>query len=129
MCFTISDVIGFRKEKIAKKDIKCYKVLYYSSCNSTAIAPFRETRYFNNDIEKEVTKEALLDIFNGHIYEGLHSYSNKSAIKKAKLDKKRRGYYTCNAIIPKGTKYYYNPFKHQYVSEKLTVYNVNYKIK
>jgi hypothetical protein len=91
------------------------------------ISPFRREIYFNIKEKKQFVIKQVNDfsIFSmradgipNEIYEGLHSYSNLKEVKKyMKLTDTIH-----NSIIPKGTKYYYNPSHREYVSLKLRVY-------
>ena len=114
MCFVIHS--DYKEPLIADKDITCYKVLEEEK--EKLNSPFLGEVYFiKNEEETEVTKEVpkFLLCDQEKITEGLHSTLESALI----LDFSREVY---KAIIPKGTKYYYNPDDNEYVSLKLTVY-------
>jgi hypothetical protein len=124
MCFKKQKFFN-RKAKIAKKDIKCFKVLELNIRTGEIISPCYPTLYFeNNDIHdiKEIECKFVNDhASRGHINQGIHSFSTyHEACLFSELAIYTDEY---NAIIPKGTLYYYNSKKHEYVSEKLIVYN------
>lgn len=122
MCFYKVDDGKYTDVQVAAEDIKCYKLLLYSD-KEQVISPYRYMLYFKkNSKVLSVTKRAKFSEYHEHnieISEGLHSYSNKKWILKNTI------YTDCiyDAIIPKGTRYYYNKNRHEYVAEKLIVYN------
>ena len=129
MCFYIDTCSPkYKNSIIADKDIVCYKLLdleeeHYES-------PYQSEFYFiENTKKKSVTKSTefscgyILDEIN----KGLHTYSNK------KYAFSKLGNYSLpmvfKAIIPKGSEYYYNSERHEYVSTKLTVYTNPIKLR
>jgi len=111
MCFIIDK--KHPKEKVAKKNITCYKSVYIKLCIIRAY-------YFHNFIYKlnkvyqttglKVQKNNFGETF---INEGFHSYSNnKGDIDICSINKVK-------CIIPKGSKYYYNSEHRQYVSNRI----------
>ena len=108
MCFTI----GRRSPKIAKKDIKVYKLLY-----SDLTSPWYDFQYELNK-EYEVYFKVELDhyTYESIISEGLHSFSRQFFIAYKKEPRK-----LFKAIIPKGSTYYKNLLTGEMVSTKLKV--------
>ncbi len=108
MCFIITT-----PEKIAKKDIVCWKPLIKLS--PKAKNDYRSIYYRSLYKLKRIYAVKKFGIDGDCIDEGLHSYSN---LYKAKdrlyigVDKKT----TVKCVIPKGTKYYYNRDYKEYVS-------------
>ena len=108
MCFIIHP--NHPDVKIATEDLICLKQLekrghYYTS-------PIQNMKYFTE--YRKTPKEISINKFskrNVEINEGLHSHN------------KYNNYYALffKAIIPKGTKFYYNPMTNEYVSLKLIV--------
>lgn len=118
--------------KIAQEDIICYKNLtlnYYKDL----VSPLSENLYFKkNSMKSSVTKTTgklyVDDLYVENYYvirNGLYSYSTiEQAIEISKLSRfthKIPDQDVFHAIIPKGTKYYYNPDENEYVSTKLIV--------
>ncbi len=112
MCFTIT-----KPEKIAKKDIVCYKTFY--PLNAKAKNDYRSPYYGAlYSLGKTYTVKRFgkgyshfddTDIIN----EGIHSYSNLEDTKKWEMCGDE---VLVKCIIPKGTKYYYNWENKEYVS-------------
>lgn len=127
MCFDKVMNGKYEDVQVATEDIKCYKKLYLSTYGNI-ISPYQGMKYFSvNTKESKVIKKAKFvknHKSHGTIYNGLHTYSNKKIALNNSGEKR-----LYDAIIPKGTKYYYNPSRHEYVSEKLIVYNKIKKIK
>ena len=121
MCFTIHT--SYSEPLIAEQDIKCYKNLSHYP-KGDIYSPYRSEQYFSKKNKVSFTIKEV-DYFYidtsfilSYISEGLHSYSTSQRAKQD-LDKWDK---THLAIIPKGTKYYYNPEDNEYVSLKLKVY-------
>lgn len=127
MCFNKVNIGKYKDVQVAKHNIKCYKDLEYNR-NSQVVSPYRIMVYFEkNSKEHKVIKEATFYRYHelsNELHEGLHTYSNR---KFANYDSFAGNIY--DAIIPKGTRYYYNKYNHEYISEKLIVYNKIKKIK
>jgi hypothetical protein len=123
MCFTIHPTHS--EPLIAKKNIVCYKILQDDGLNK--ISPYYDEIYFKKGgsceyVNKEIDDFSFstnFETFERCINQGLHVYSS---IKKAndEVDHLNESVYKC--VIPKGTKYYYNPADNEYVSLKLKVY-------
>lgn len=129
MCFIIDK--KHKKEKIASKNIICYKILEMKNIKIKGIfsSPYQKFIYnFKEKTHYIANTNKLLKIDNQDynnniiIYNGLHSYST---IKNAELHKNNLSLiyddkveiFEC--IIPKGTKYYYNSERKEYVSLEL----------
>lgn len=118
MCFNIHS--KHPEEKTAKKNLVCYKILEGKGKKSF-ISPFQQKRY---DLTPKKIFKANASKLNKHgsiytIERGLHSYSNlKYATKKAKCDEHDYNR-LIQFVIPKGSKYYYNPLDQEYVSLQL----------
>ena len=105
MCFTITT-----PEKIAKKDIGCYKLLDFaphSKCDYRSA--WFSSPYKLGEVYK--TKSFGFDEEDG-IDKGRHSYSALSRARKVAWT----GDCIVKCLIPKGTKYYYNSGDKEYVS-------------
>lgn len=111
MCFYIHN--KHKEQKAATKDILCYKVLNGLG-KKTFYSPFRVKRY---DLSPGKSfKSKLVIPYEGAAYinVGLHSYTvakKARAIRKNWDDGKIMQF-----VIPKGTRYYFNPAKKEYVS-------------
>ena len=111
MCFTITT-----PEKIAKKDIVCYKTFRKTSpkTKNDYIAVYYNSFYKLGRIYTTKKFGVGTDGWGDNIiYEGRHSYSNLKYIKKKLLWFEE---VLAKCIIPKGTKYYYNAGDKEYVS-------------
>ena len=112
MCFYISS--KHPNEKIATKDIVCYKLL-----KQTLESPFYCKAYKLNKLYKTNLDEP--NIVFGCIFRGFHSYSNKREGFKGHVS---NYWYFVKGIIPKGSKYYYNPVRHEYVSNRIILQEI-----
>lgn len=120
MCFYIHK--DYPNELIAKRDIECFKILATYPGVPETYSLFFDAIYFKKGgsseyVTKQVKRFTFETIDCDTINEGLHSYSTFIQAKNKKTSGK---IYKC--IIPKGTKYYYNPVKKEYVSLKLKAY-------
>ena len=116
MCFFIHK--NHTKEKIAKKDIVCYKRLI--KYENGFFSPYMATHYNLNKLYKSKLKGQFF--CNRNVIEtGLHSYSYK---KEAKSWLRKPYEILAKGIIPKGSKYYYNPTLHEYVSNQIILQEV-----
>lgn len=119
MCFYIHE--KYPDVQVADKDIECYKILKFSKESENKISPFQNEVYFKKGGNSEyVIKKVKKFSFDsdGDIYEGLHTYSDFPTSREVKSGFQE----IYAAVIPKGTKYYYDPFFHEYVSLKLKVF-------
>ncbi len=154
MCFQIHK--RHLGEKTASRDITCYKKLaieFYSLpmtnkpiTISKELLPIIKFRTPFRDVpvalHKSPLKTAIIKVVpspfvfeENRIENGLHSYSS---IKKAmSATYKREVIVKCT--IPKGSKYYYNPYSQEYVSNQLQystklrnkskmIFNINKKL-
>ena len=101
MCFTITT-----PEKIAKRDIVCYKRLIRRRGQYTSV--YQGSFYMFGKVYKTVG----FGFVGRDVFEGRHSYSNLKQAKRLVWDIE----VIVKCIIPKGTKYYYNPGDKEYVS-------------
>jgi len=110
MCFIID--AKHSEEKIAKKDIVCYKRLMISPTGNF-LSPYQLKPYKLNILCRSKLE---LSSYNT-ICVGIHSYS----CKKKATSCLNRVYFEVLAkgIIPKGSRYYYNPIRHEYVSNRI----------
>ena len=121
MCFNINS--DYPEAQTAETDIICYKVLERD--DDTLVSPYEKELYFKkrNTVIKEVKDFGIED---NKIFEGLHSFSSlTSALKSIEIIKEEfyiGDFSIHKAIIPKRTKYYYNPLTEEYVSLKLKVW-------
>lgn len=110
--------------KTATKDIKCYKVLVKR--NSKVYSPYKGMEYVFDRTHIRRKNQLGISFFTKtdmtnfiRINEGLHSYSAK---KKAKsISDPKYNWLIYESIIPKGSLYWYNPYRKEYVSNKLIV--------
>ena len=127
MCFIIDSL--HQEEKIATEDIVCYKLLsnknlYYMQ------SPVQNTKYWHRVFKRNfVIKKSKLILYDSNAIEvGLHSYSTYDALISHWLYqdyKSNRRIY--NAVIPKGSHYYYDSVRNQYVSDTLKVFTKSIK--
>lgn len=105
MCFWIHE--KYREAIIATKDIKCWKRTFRTSLlNGGFTSEIRNFPYKFGETYKTTIKGNLI-----MINKGFHSYTHKPYAR----------YCTCTIYckIPKGSKYYYNPTRHEYVSNQI----------
>lgn len=142
MCFFIHT--NHKEVKIAKHDIPCYKVLressyhrllpntpYIETIPKSITSPYIGELYFKESDTHPVIKRNTsfgFYTYNLNIIEkGLHSYSDlNSCLKSCKVIDHATIH---RSIIPKGTKYYFNPEYHEYVSLALKVWKKDIKNK
>ena len=137
MCLTINKKChslrnGKPLAKIAKKDIKCYKLLVIKSrgtifsngCHKRYIDWMTPYKCYNvkfkdgHCILRAKISPIKINPYKDVIGKGIHSFLSK--------DVNGLGGYRFNAIIPKGTRYYIGDCGDM-VSEKLIIYEDNYK--
>ena len=112
MCFVISS--KYPEEKIAGKDIVCYKRLERST--GGFLSPYQGKFYNLNKLYR-----SKLECSSCHTIDvGLHSYSCKKRAKYCRVP----GEVVTKGIIPKGSRYYYNSYNHEYVSNQIIVQEV-----
>lgn len=114
MCFIIDT--KYPEEKIAKKDIVCYKRLEVLYPNGRFSSPHQGKRYKLNILYRSELKPSSYNT----IKIGLHSYS----CKKRAEHYRAFGEVVTKGIIPKGSRYYYNPIMHEYVSNQIIIREV-----
>lgn len=130
MCFKISDRPKYNKKLIAKRNIPCYKIVNSTSSSTCFDSLFKLGTYTLNSIavathsdgtpvlDFNVTWSVFTeDCRSNRIFEGIHSFSNKTEptkLLKRLLARHSRVILVC--YIPKGVGYYYNPDEHEYVS-------------
>ena len=112
MCFVIHK--DHPKAKVAEKDIKVYKVL--ENNRGRLISTYQYFKYnpkqlYHSKIVIEPWREKLL------IDEGLHSFSSLKGVDDH-ISCCAWEACVCEFIIPKGSEYYYNPDKQEYVSDQ-----------
>ncbi len=114
MCFVIHK--DHVRKKIAKQDILCYKTIFRDG--SALIQDYIYEQGVLNPMIK-LKKDNCFTVVK--IEAGYHSYSN-SDVKPQVLQYSRLeeyDVYTAAFKIPKGTGYYFNPEKQEYVSETI----------
>ena len=112
MCFFIHE--NHKEKKIANRDITCYKYLYNSFRS-----PYKGKLYRLNKLYRSSICITMTICKTPIITRGLHSYSCKRfAIKNG------YGEILVKGIIPKGSKYYYNPDRHEYVSNQIILQEI-----
>ena len=128
MCFYISKNPKYSNEKIARKDIPILKVLRREG--HTFLAPYMAAfKYFDDRTKKQEIKYStqLSRIITVQhtiwdrscITDGFHSYTTDYQINTDN--------YIVNAYIPKGAKYYFNPYYKEYVSNEIVIYTAKEK--
>ena len=117
MCFYIH--YDHKEEKTATRDIECWKIL-----SKDLKSLYRDFQY---EVEKLYQQKNPLhvDIWD-QIDKGFHSYANKATAKKRMIFTRK----ITRFVIPKGSKYYYNPVDEEYVSDKIILTSkwINYSI-
>lgn len=112
MCFYIHS--KHRDKKIAKRDIRCYKVL--KMFDNELLSPYK---WFSYELGRKYT--SIIFIYQGRIEEGLHSFSNKKKALSERYSWYKDIYKVFICEIPKGSEYYYSPSYKEYVSNQLIV--------
>lgn len=122
MCFYIHS--EYKKIKVADKDIPCWKIFTKSLpgfVNSLYEGfPYeRGALYYENNMHKEKGFFYESDV----IYIGLHSFSTlaKARVIYGISFTLTRNKIIIRCVIPKGSKYYYNPDRREYVSDHLLI--------
>lgn len=110
MCFFIHK--NHKEKKIANRDITCYKCLYNSFRS-----PYRGKLYKLNKLYKSSIYIDMTICMTPIITRGLHSYS----CKRFAISRMDTWEILVKGIIPKGSKYYYNPDRHEYVSNQIII--------
>ena len=111
MCFVIDN--DYRNPYIAIKDIKCYKTLLINE-NNCIISPFQQSPYILNRLYQSKF-EYKYTLF---IEEGLHSYTSYKDNWIIRCSESLNYY---KAIIPSGSKFYYNPIDKEFVSNQIII--------
>jgi hypothetical protein len=120
MCFVI-DRVEESSARIAKRDMVCYKVFSKYSISKDKKRVKSLYQSFKYDFGYEYYQTTPIVSSGNTIGEGLHSYSVK---RKAKLIATwRAGGVILPCVIPKGTRYYYNSIRKEYVSEAIIIGN------
>lgn len=112
MCFIIDP--KHPEKKIAKRDITCYKVLNSLATSIYQLKPYELGVLYKQKMEDPIKK----GLGDAKINIGFHSYSN---IKRANLIVLLIGNYVYKTIIPKGSEYYYNSMRNEYVSNQIII--------
>lgn len=117
MCFYIHS--DHKKVKIAEKNIECFKVIkkndisYWKGFqyNLSKTTLYSQSRFGWEDREKGWTGK-WFGVGEKVIERGFHSFSTRDKAKR------NNGFDTkiVRFVIPKGTKYYHNPDREEYVS-------------
>lgn len=109
MCFFID--VYHQMVKTAKTNIVCWKRF---DIGKGYCSPIQGFEYEGGIVYYE-------DQFNEHalymVNTGLHSYSTEKEAKREKYSDEK----IVKCIIPKGSKYYYNSYKEEYVSDHLFI--------
>lgn len=109
MCFFID--VYHQMVKTAKTNIVCWKRF---DIGKEYCSPIQGFEYKKGIVYYE-------DRFNEHalymVNTGLHSYSTEKKAKREKYSDEK----IVQCIIPKGSKYYYNSYEEEYVSDHLFI--------
>lgn len=123
MCFYVQNNEN-SKPKVAKQDIKCYKVFYRSDCYGNQYGSYVKSYYQNFLYKIGVLYELdgyinpIKTYWGATIEVGLHSYST---LYKATEQGWGRDKVIYECIIPKGSTYYYNDRHDEYVSDQIII--------
>lgn len=122
MCFKI--LKNYTKRQIAKENIICYKILQASIwVDMNPIRFISMFRHFSYELNFEYTSPLKIDRINhSEVHLGFHSYSTLDKAKK--IFGGSRVFTLVECIIPSGAKYYYNPDRCEYVSDKIIINKV-----
>ena len=133
MCFIIQSwITGNSKQKIAKKDIICYKVLKEDFSNPRILRGAYQYEYIWSNLDDVSTLPVVhraefdfsKDAFGRNaIYSGLHSFSTIKVGLTELTDVwwSHEKLHLYEVIIPAGSEYYYNSKNKEYVSTKLII--------
>lgn len=124
MCFYIH--VSYSVIKTAEENIVCYKRLSYAFAElsldrikeleirkNTLISPYQHMKYRIRETHTSVLRRDSRNPFA--ISLGLHSYTNLLAAES----NTNSGEVIVKCIIPKGARYYVDPVREHYVSNKL----------
>lgn len=139
MCFFVSGSKKYQKEKIAKRDIICYKVFSSRGINGNQHGKYIRSYYrnFNYKFGIHYELDGYIDPrlnMNDEPYMisvGLHSYTSLEKAKKT-IANEMGSYYKkiiIPCVIPKGSRYYHNPYSKEYVSDQIIIGKFNQIIK
>ncbi len=135
MCLKIRNTKESRTLWVANEDITCYKVL--DVWGKQIISPYQSFKYKIGKLYKAKLKVAPVDKIDGihrfkgndkwtddtiidFIYKGLHSYTSLKALNKRQYYN-FFGYNTFKCIIPKGSEFYIDPIRGEYVSNQIII--------
>jgi len=115
------------KVKVAGRDVICYKILRRDA-DGELLSPYRGVKYEIGKVKKigNNFKTKPYDFNTGNRYKnsidiGLHSLSTLAEAENWKWQIGRSNSEIFECVIPKGAKYWYNPFDHEYCSNQLLV--------
>jgi len=129
MCFVIHP--SHPNAKTAKRDVVCYKTLRH---DRTSVIKDKDFKYrigkryrlpgtfptivkFPTIVWWKPLEHQIIDR-DLEIHEGYHSYSSKKMLRERV---RRTRYCPFRCTIPAGSTYYFNPSRHEYVSDSITV--------
>ena len=124
MCFYIQKGKN-SKPKVAKQNITCYKVFYRSDCSGNQHGSYVKSYYQSFKYKIGVLYELdgymvpIKGYRNDTIEVGLHSYSTRAKAFREKGGWDYKVIHEC--IIPKGSIYYHNDYKEEYVSDQIII--------
>lgn len=114
MCFIIEK--GHATAIVAEKPVHCYKIVIPEG-RGTYTSQWRDFPYQNGKLYKG---NGLLSRYRigCELYgEGIHSYTNLEIAK----DNVTSGGIIIHCEIPKGTRYYENPFDQEFISDNIKI--------
>ena len=117
MCFYISSSEQFKKQKIAKRGITCYKVGLRTTNLYSLTARVFESRYMNYQYHAGVKAYARLEVVRNTVESGFHSYTSIDDARAHTFSGDGRS--VALFRIPKGATYYENPRDREYVSDQI----------
>ena len=121
MCFYIHE--DHQEIKIAEDNILCYKHFHYNT-STHAVSSFEKFKYTFGELYVQVNLQWPLNNVREKydkikvIEEGFHSYSELDAGTNEAIT---WGEPLHQCIIPKGSKYFYDPGRKQYVSNQIII--------
>lgn len=121
MCFYIDP--NNSSSKIAETDISCYKVLIKQSHRGAGRygSPFQPADWTLGVVKQDYLDQIPTGRYGGEINNGLHSFSSIKRAGVYTADKQLYNRKILKAVIPKGSEYYFNSDRKEYVSDRLII--------
>lgn len=113
MCFTVHDKHPFPKISFFNK--RCYKVVIIR--NDIIYSFYMDYKYILNKKMRRVKLRPFIGLINS----GYHSYSNFNKAHCMSMSSRLKEARIIECVIPRFSKYYYNPETEEYVSSSIIV--------